>query len=90
MREVGVLEAKTHLSSLLAAVEKEGETVTITRHGRAVATLAPVSEAGRVSARKTPAKELVARFEALRNSIAAANPEVEKLTWEDLKQMARE
>jgi prevent-host-death family protein len=90
MREVGVLEAKTHLSSLLDAIEKDGETVTITRHGRAVATLAPVIEAEHGLARKTPAKELVARFKTLRDSIAAANPEVEKLTWEDLKQMARE
>jgi prevent-host-death family protein len=44
MREVGVLEAKTHLSSLLAAVEKDGETVTITRHGRAVAKLSPAND----------------------------------------------
>lgn len=90
MREVGVLEAKTHLSSLLDAVERDGEAVTITRHGRAVATLEPVREPGRVLPRKTSAKELVARFKALRDSIAAANPDVENLTWEELKQMARE
>jgi prevent-host-death family protein len=90
MREVGVLEVKTHLSSLLDAVEKDGETMTITRHGRAIATLAPVRDAGQFLPRKTPAKDLVARFQALRDSIAAANPEVEKLTWEELKQMARE
>ena len=36
MREVGVLEAKTHLSALLDAVEKGGEAVLITRNGREV------------------------------------------------------
>ena len=40
---VGAFEAKTHLSELLARVE-EGEEVTITKHGRPVARLVPVSE----------------------------------------------
>jgi prevent-host-death family protein len=38
MKQVGIFEAKTHLSSLLDEVEKGGE-VTITRHGRPVAKL---------------------------------------------------
>ena len=37
---VGAYEAKTHLPALLAKVE-QGETVTITRHGRPVARLVP-------------------------------------------------
>jgi prevent-host-death family protein len=41
MREVGAFEAKTHLSELLAAVEA-GESITITRRGKAVAVLSPV------------------------------------------------
>lgn len=41
MREVGAFEAKTHLSELLAVVEA-GESVTITRRGKAVARLVPV------------------------------------------------
>ena len=44
MREVGAFEAKTHLSELLAAVEA-GETVRITRRGKAVAVLSPVPDA---------------------------------------------
>ncbi len=44
MREVGAFEAKTHLSELLAVVEA-GETVTITRRGKAVAQLVPMSGA---------------------------------------------
>jgi len=37
----GAFEAKTHFSNLLDRVE-QGDRIVITRHGRAVATLAPV------------------------------------------------
>lgn len=40
MRTVPVVEAKTHFSALLTAVEG-GEAVAITRHGRVVARLVP-------------------------------------------------
>jgi prevent-host-death family protein len=39
---VGAYDAKTHLPSLLDRVER-GESVTITKHGRPVARLVPVS-----------------------------------------------
>ena len=42
MPEVGAYEAKTHLPKLLERVE-QGERFVITRHGRPVAELAPVS-----------------------------------------------
>ncbi len=42
MDKVGAYEAKTHLPALLDRVEK-GERITITRHGKAVAVLGPVS-----------------------------------------------
>lgn len=38
MKQVGIFEAKTHLSSLLEEVEK-GSEIVITRHGRPVARL---------------------------------------------------
>ena len=41
MKQVGVYEARTQLSRLLGKVE-QGETITITRHGRPVARLVPV------------------------------------------------
>jgi len=41
MGEVGAYEAKTHLSALLDRVE-DGETITITRHGKPVARLVPL------------------------------------------------
>lgn len=43
MTDVGAYEAKTHLPQLLQLVEA-GETITITRHGRAVAQLVPVRQ----------------------------------------------
>ena len=46
MVEVGVHEAKTHLSRLLAMVVA-GEEVVITRSGRPVARLVPVERTGR-------------------------------------------
>ena len=42
MKTVGAFQAKTQLSQLLDQVEK-GEVVTITRHGRPVAVLAPIA-----------------------------------------------
>jgi prevent-host-death family protein len=41
MKTVGAYEAKTHFSELLRDVEN-GETVTVTRHGVAVARIVPV------------------------------------------------
>ena len=35
MREIGVLEAKTSFTSLIAEVERTGEEVLVTRRGRA-------------------------------------------------------
>jgi prevent-host-death family protein len=43
MTTVGAYEAKTHLSRLLEEVGR-GESITITRHGRAIARLVPASE----------------------------------------------
>ncbi len=43
MDSVGAYEAKTHLPRLLRRV-MDGESVTITRHGRPVARLVPVEE----------------------------------------------
>jgi prevent-host-death family protein len=43
VREIQASEAKTHLPQLLDDVER-GETVIITRHGRAIARLVPESD----------------------------------------------
>jgi prevent-host-death family protein len=69
MREIGSFEAKTHLSELLAAVEA-GETVTITRRGRAVALLTPVPGA-------TPGREAaVARLRRLREGLTLSHDDI--------------
>ena len=65
MREVGAFEAKTHLSALLESVEA-GEHITITRRGKPVAELVPVS---RVTTRDR--SELVLRIDKLRARISA-------------------
>ena len=46
MAEVGIFEAKTHLLYLLDQVER-GEAITISRHGKPVARLIPVSGSNR-------------------------------------------
>ncbi len=43
MKHAGIFEAKTNLSRLIEQVEK-GEEVTITRNGKPVAKLVPVSQ----------------------------------------------
>jgi len=58
--QVGAFEAKTHLSRLLAAVER-GERVTITRRGRPVAALVPLE-----TLHQEETAELVAELKALR------------------------
>ena len=85
MRQVGVLEAKTHLSSLLEAVERGGEEIVITRHGRPVARLSSVPGSERVRRRNGP--ELAASSKALSEEMARRNPELARITWEELKEM---
>jgi len=49
--EVGAYHAKTHLAQLLDRVE-QGERITITRHGRAVAELRPPEGAPQMTVRE--------------------------------------
>jgi prevent-host-death family protein len=60
MREVQASEAKTHLPQLLDDLER-GETVIITRHGRAIARLVPESDH-----RQADIEELIAGVESRR------------------------
>lgn len=70
MREVPSSEAKAHLSQLLGAVER-GETIVITRHGRAIARLVPEAEQGSIEVRRT--MEQIESFRKTRPSIAVAD-----------------
>lgn len=44
MKRVGIFEAKTRLSALVAEIMAEGETFHITKHGNTVAELRPPRE----------------------------------------------
>lgn len=67
MKTVGASQAKNQLSQLLDQVEK-GESVTITRHGRPVAVLAPVALAKPAKSAKT-GEEWLAEVKRLRKGI---------------------
>jgi prevent-host-death family protein len=58
MKQVGIFDAKTHLSSLVDEVEKGGEIV-ITRHGK------PVAKLVRVERKLTP-EQIEKRRQALK------------------------
>ncbi|MFN3816576.1 type II toxin-antitoxin system Phd/YefM family antitoxin [Brevundimonas sp.] len=87
MREVGILEAKTGLSGLVADVERTGEEIVLTRHGRAAAKLVPVSQ----PRRRDPAewKKTVAAILATRDARPVV-PGFDDLSWDELKRIARD
>ena len=58
---VGSYEAKTHLSALLERVSK-GETITITKHGVAVAKLIPIGD----EKPKRDVKQVIAELQEFR------------------------
>ena len=72
MREIGSFEARTRLSELIAAVEA-GETVTITRRGKAVAQLVHVKGEGAQRLAALPRlREIGAGIEMTVNEILSA------------------
>ncbi len=68
MESVGLFEAKTHLSELIARAER-GEEVIITRHNKPVAKLVPISQVS---------PELVARRLQILNELQSVGRDVEK------------
>jgi prevent-host-death family protein len=74
MREIQASDAKAHLSRLLDEVER-GETIVITRHGRAIARIIP--EADR---RRHEIKEAVENIKELRKHTGKVSIE-ELLAW---------
>jgi prevent-host-death family protein len=71
MREIQASEAKTHLPQLLNDVER-GETVVITRHGRAIARIVP------------EAHQRQAEIDRAIDSIKALRQRTGKITLEEL------
>jgi prevent-host-death family protein len=76
MREIQASAAKARLAELLDQVER-GETVVITRHGKAIARLVPDEEARRADARRA-----MAEIEAARKHAPRVTKE-EILAWRD-------
>ena len=68
MRSIGAYEAKTHLPRLLDRVA-QGESLTITRHGRPVARLVPVQDEARDRARLAARRILDRRARLERTSV---------------------
>jgi prevent-host-death family protein len=69
MREVQASEAKTHLPQLLDEVER-GETLVITRHGRAIARIIPETQR-----RQEEIDKAIENMKALRKRTAKATAE---------------
>lgn len=84
MRSIGVLEAKTTLSALLDDIEKGGESVVITRHGRPVARLS----AETAKPRRYSGPELLEKVRAFRDA-QPVDPELDGMPWEQLKRLMR-
>ena len=74
MKEVGVLEAKTHLSALIESVG-EGEDVVITRHGK------PVAKLVKPDAQRRAGPEVADRIRALREEIERKYGADEAFDW---------
>lgn len=65
MREIGILDARTRFSALVAQVEADGEAVLVTRHGKPVVKISAVGESRLSDA------ELAERFRQIRERAAA-------------------
>ncbi len=79
METVGLFEAKTHLSELIARAER-GEEVIITRHQRPVAKLVPISQ---------PAADSAARRAAVNALLRSARGRTLGLDWKALRDEGR-
>ncbi len=77
MREIQDSKAKTHLLRLLDAIER-GETIVITRHGRAIARLVP-----EVSQRHAEIKASIESIKSLRRTM-------QKLSCSEIKPLIEE
>ena len=83
MREIGAYEAKTHLPKLLEQVEK-GERFVITRHGRPVAELSPVTTRDEKSIRRAIKDLHTLRAELARRGVRMSDLLREGETMRDL------
>jgi prevent-host-death family protein len=76
MKQVGIYEAKTRFTQLVAEVE-QGETVTVTRHGRPVLRMVAVG-----SERRMTPEEIVEAFRLIRQESVSDGSTVKELIEE--------
>jgi prevent-host-death family protein len=79
VESIGLFEAKTHLSELIARAER-GEEVIITRHNKPVAKLVPVHAAS---------SDVAGRHAAVRALLDAARGRTLGLDWKALRDEGR-
>lgn len=88
MREVGVLEAKTHFTSLIAEVERTGEEVIVTRHGKAAVRIVPMAGASTAPSR-AKLRSVAESLLAWRDS-QPVDESLKGMSWEELKRQIRD
>jgi prevent-host-death family protein len=76
MRQVGIFEAKTHLSQLLDDVER-GEEIVVTRRGKPIAHIVPAPDD-----RREKAKAAAARIRELRKGLTLDGATLKELIEE--------
>jgi prevent-host-death family protein len=84
MREVGVLEAKTHFSAIADEVAREGSEVVVTRHGKPLVRIVPIQQHTAQSRR-----EAAERLLALRDQIAERHGIDEDFDWKAARDEGR-
>lgn len=84
MREVGVLELKTHISAVLEELERSGEAITITRHGR------PIAQLSALPAREMTSHQAALGLLALREEIERTNGVDQDFDWKAAVEWGRE
>ncbi|WAC59526.1 type II toxin-antitoxin system Phd/YefM family antitoxin [Brevundimonas sp. SL130] len=87
MREVGVLEAKTSFTSLIAEVERTGEEILVTRRGRAAVKIVPAMPQRQTLSpeeRKAVAEKIIAWRDA-----QPIDPTLADMSWDELKPLVR-
>jgi len=88
MREVGVLEAKTHFTSLIAEVEWTGEAVIVTRHGKAAVRIVPMT-GGAAAPSQTELRSVAEKVLAWRDA-QPVDESLKGMSWEELKRQIRD
>ncbi len=84
MQTVPIHQAKNQLSSLIHAVE-QGDSVFLTRHGKRVAQLSVVSEAGADAEHEAEISDALAKWQAFRDKVRPGPA----LNWKALRDAGR-